>query len=103
MRPVIQMAIFAWILHLMVSAVMMSRPAHAQEREAFDIDVIPASAKHLGVVHEWGFERVEIGELVALTGEKRGQGRALPSGCSGRDCVTSREKKRPERVRLARE
>lgn len=79
MRPVIDIAVAVWFLASVASAVMMSRPAYAQERDAFDVDIIPAASKHLGVVHEWGFERVDVGELVALTGEKRGQGKSPPA------------------------
>ena len=90
MRPVIEIAFAAWFLLFVLSGVWPPA-ARAQERDAFDVDIIPAASKHLGVVHEWGFERVEVSDLVALT-EKRGQGRA--AACSGRDCSDRQATKR---------
>ena len=94
MRPV-KLAVVLYTVSAAILLILFAldpRGAHAQERDAFDVDIIPAASKHLGVVHEWGFERLDVRELVALTTEKRGQGRAAPA-CSGRDCPDRQAKK----------
>lgn len=103
MRPVIDIAVAVWFLASVASAVMMSRPAYAQERDAFDVDIIPAASKHLGVVHELGFERVDVRELVALTGEKRGQGKPLPARFDRDRSAREKKPRTSPLVKLAQE
>lgn len=102
MRPVIDISVVVWFLASVASAVMMSRPAHAQEREAFGVALIPAAEKHLAVVHDWGFERVDVGELVALT-EKRGQGKPLPARFERDRAAREKKPRTSPPVKLAQE
>ena len=106
MRPV-KLAVVLYTVSAAILLILFAldpRGAHAQERDAFDVDIIPAASKHLGVVHEWGFERVDVGELVALSAEKRGQGRAhekkRPPTRSIASHVTDQEAPEPRRSQM---